>query len=174
MPNAGGPLEPNLIRAADASKATRRMVPSEYGFPQYKEQVILLKCFPLCLTCDIDRDGDIIPSILMKQASLHLLEASKNLEWTLFYVGFFMDYFGMPNLPSYLAPLVVLIDIPGNTAAIPGEGNTPVTFTHTSDLGKFVAASLDLQKWDRVSVVIGDKMTLNEAVTLAEQATGKL
>lgn len=37
MPNAGGPLEPNLIRAADASKTTRRMVPSEYGFPQYKE-----------------------------------------------------------------------------------------------------------------------------------------
>ena len=37
MPNAGGPLELNLIRAADTSKATRRMIPSEYGFPQYKE-----------------------------------------------------------------------------------------------------------------------------------------
>jgi len=37
MPNAGGPLELNLIRAADASETTRRMVPSEYGFPQYKE-----------------------------------------------------------------------------------------------------------------------------------------
>lgn len=37
MPNAGGPLEPNLIRAADSSKTTRRIVPSEYGFPQYEE-----------------------------------------------------------------------------------------------------------------------------------------
>jgi hypothetical protein len=37
MPNAAGPLEPNLIRAADASKTTRRMVGSEYGFLQHKE-----------------------------------------------------------------------------------------------------------------------------------------
>jgi nucleoside-diphosphate-sugar epimerase len=110
----------------------------------------------------------------MKQASLHALEASKDLEWTLFYIGFFMDYFGMPNLPSYLTPLVVLMDMVGNTAAIPGDGNTPVTFTHTSDVGKFVAASVDLEKWDRVSVVIGDKMTMNEAVKLAEEAKGEL
>lgn len=39
MPNAGGLLELNLIRAADSSKVTRRMVPSEYGFPQRKEYV---------------------------------------------------------------------------------------------------------------------------------------
>jgi hypothetical protein len=108
----------------------------------------------------------------MKQASLHALEASKDLEWTLFYTGFFMDYFGMPSLPSYLTPLVVLIDIPGNMAAIPGDGNKPVTFTHTSDVGKFVAASVDLEEWDHVSVVIGDKMTMNEAVKLAEEAKG--
>lgn len=37
MPNAGGPLEPNLIRAADASRTTRRMAPSDYGFPQREE-----------------------------------------------------------------------------------------------------------------------------------------
>lgn len=108
----------------------------------------------------------------MKQASLRALEASKGLEWTLFYTGFFMDYFGMPSLPSYLTPLVVLIDIPGNMAAIPGDGNKPVTFTHTSDVGKFVAASVDLEEWDHVSVVIGDKMTMNEAVKLAEEAKG--
>ncbi|KAI1370469.1 NAD(P)-binding protein [Hypoxylon crocopeplum] len=154
MPNAAGPLEPNLIRAADASKTTRRMVPSEYGFPQYKE------------------DGDIFPSIPMKQASLRALETSKDLEWTLFYTGYFMDYFGMPNFPSYLTPYVVLMDIPGNTAAIPGGGNKLVTFTHTSDVGKFVAASLDLEKWEHVSIIIGDKVTMNEAVKLAEEAKG--
>jgi hypothetical protein len=37
MPNAGGPLELNLIRGADASKTTRRMVPSEFGHPQREE-----------------------------------------------------------------------------------------------------------------------------------------
>ena len=110
----------------------------------------------------------------MKQASLHALEASKDLEWTLFYAGFFMDYFGMPNLSSYLTPFVVLMDILENMAAIPGDGTTPLTFTHTSDVGKFVAASVDLEKWDRVSFIIGDKMTVNEAVKLAEKAKGEL
>lgn len=110
----------------------------------------------------------------MKHTSLHALEASKNLEWTIFYNGYFMDYFGMPKLPSYLTPLVMLMDIAENVAAIPGDGNTPVTFTHTSDVGKFVAASVDLEKWDRVSIIIGDKMTMNEAVKLVEEAKGKL
>lgn len=110
----------------------------------------------------------------MKQSSLHTLEASQDLEWTVFHAGYCMDYFGMPNLPSCLAPYVVLMDIPGNAAAIPGDGNKPVTFTHTSDEGKFVAASVDLEEWDRVSVVIGDKVTMNEAVKLAEEAKGEL
>ena len=60
-----------------------------------------------------------------------------------------------------------------NKAAIPGDGNKLVTFTHTSDVGKFVAASLDLEKWDRVSVIIGDKVTMNEAVKLAAEAKGE-
>jgi nucleoside-diphosphate-sugar epimerase len=109
----------------------------------------------------------------MKHASQRALEAS-NLEWTTVYNGYFMDYFGMPKIPSYLAPYVVLLDIPGNAAAIPGDGDKPVTFTHTSDVGKFVAASMDLEKWDHVSFIIGDKMTLNEAVKLAEEAKGKI
>ena len=108
----------------------------------------------------------------MKQASKSALEAS-TLEWTIVYNGYFMDYFGMPRLPSYLAPYVVLLDIPGNAAAIPGDGNNPVTFTHTSDVGKIIAASMDLEKWDRVSSIIGDRMTVNEAVKLAEGAKGK-
>ena len=65
------------------------------------------------------------------------------------------------------------IDIPGNTAAIPGDGNMPVVFTHTSDMGKFVAASLDLKGWAHVSVVIGDKVTMNEVVKMAEEAKGE-
>jgi nucleoside-diphosphate-sugar epimerase len=109
----------------------------------------------------------------MKHASLRALEASKDLEWTLFYNGYFMDFFGMPNIPSYLPPYVMLMDIAENTAAIPGDGNKLVTFTHTSDVGKFVVASVDLEKWDRVSVIIGDKITMNEAVKLVEDTKGE-
>ena len=46
MPNAAGPLEPNLIRAANASKTTRRLIPSEFGFPQYEECVPSLHLTP--------------------------------------------------------------------------------------------------------------------------------
>ena len=108
----------------------------------------------------------------MKQASKCALEAS-TLEWTIVYNGYFMDYFGMPKLASYLAPYVVLLDIAENAAAIPGDGNKPVTFTHTSDVGRFVAASIVLEKWDPVSSIIGDKMTLNEVVKLAQESKGK-
>lgn len=114
-----------------------------------------------------------IPTIPMKKASKRALEAS-SLEWTVVYNGYFMDYFGMPKLSSYLTPYTVLLDIPGHTAAVPGDGNKPVTFTHTSDVGRFVAASIDLETWENASFIIGDKMTVNEAVKLAEEAKGKL
>lgn len=67
----------------------------------------------------------------------------------------------------------MLIDIPENMAAMPGDGKKLVTFTHTSDVDKFVAASLDLPEWDRVSFIVGDKMTLNEAAELAQEAKGE-
>ena len=42
MPNAAGSLEHNLIRAADASKTTKRFIPSEFGFPQRAEYALYL------------------------------------------------------------------------------------------------------------------------------------
>jgi hypothetical protein len=83
-----------------------------------------------------------------------------------------MDYFGMPKIPSHLSPFVLLLDMAGNAAAVPGNGETKVTFTHTSDIGHFVAASIDLVKWEPLSVVIGDMMTVNEAVAVAEEVKG--
>jgi hypothetical protein len=83
-----------------------------------------------------------------------------------------MDFFGMPKIPSNLSPFVLLLDMAGNAAAVPGNGESKVTFTHTSDLGNFVAASIDLEIWERLSVVIGDKMTVNEAVAMAEEVKG--
>ncbi|CAI6092113.1 unnamed protein product [Clonostachys chloroleuca] len=41
-------------------------------------------------------------------------------------------------------------DIANNAAAIPGSGDVPAVFTHTSDVARFVAASLDLDHWDSV------------------------
>jgi hypothetical protein len=97
-----------------------------------------------------------------------------NLEWTRVNTGYFLDYWGMPKVPSYLVPNTVVVDLPANVAAIPGSGNTPVVFTHTFDVAKYVSAALDLEKWEEDSYIIGDKVTWNEFVALAEEAKGEL
>jgi len=102
------------------------------------------------------------------------LAKTTDLEHTVFHVGFFMDYWGLPAVKSWLArtPLVLWLDIVNNAAAIPGEGNTPSIFTHTSDVAKFVAASLDLPKWEPETYLYGDRVTWNEFLHLAEEARG--
>ncbi|KAM5343777.1 hypothetical protein ACJ41O_012314 [Fusarium nematophilum] len=57
-------------------------------------------------------------------------------------------------------------------AAIPGDGKQNMTFTYTKDVAKFVAAALDLPKWETNTYIIGDKMTWEEFVKLAEEARG--
>lgn len=82
-----------------------------------------------------------------------------------------MDYWG-PAEKTRLAPFPVVLDIPNNMAAIPGSGDTPVVFTHTIDVAKFVAASLALTHWDPVTYIMGDKLSWNQVVKLAEAARG--
>jgi nucleoside-diphosphate-sugar epimerase len=60
-----------------------------------------------------------------------------------------------------------------NAAAIPGSGETPVAFTHTNDIAKFVVASLDLPHWPREGWIVGDKVTWNEVLEMAESVKGK-
>lgn len=95
-----------------------------------------------------------------------------DLEWTVFHNGIFLDYFGGPAMKSYLKPNVFVVDIANKVAAIPGDGNTPVTFTYTFDLAKFIVASLDFEKWSEESKVIGDEMSWNEFVSLVENTLG--
>lgn len=100
------------------------------------------------------------------------LKRTKNLEYTIFHTGYFSDYWGMPVVKSNMAPMTAVIDIAHNAAAIPGSGNVPVIFTHTTDVAKYVAASLDLDTWDPEFFIIGDRLTWNEFLQLAEDAKG--
>ncbi|KEY73216.1 hypothetical protein S7711_04180 [Stachybotrys chartarum IBT 7711] len=68
--------------------------------------------------------------------------------------------------------ITVVVDVQNDVAAIPGNGNTPVTFTHTSDIGRFVAASLDLKRWDHVGYIAGDKVTWKQLVDLVQEVKG--
>jgi len=48
----------------------------------------------------------------------------------------------MPKVKTYLSPNVIAIDLAHNMAAIPGDGNVPVTFTYTFDIAHFLVAAI--------------------------------
>ncbi|EWG54987.1 hypothetical protein FVEG_13060 [Fusarium verticillioides 7600] len=106
-----------------------------------------------------------------KVSSLDALEKT-DLEWTAVANGFFLDYWGSPNLKTYLDPLTVVLDIPARKAAIPGNPDQHLVFTYTKDVAKFTAKLLTLDKWDPVSYIIGDRLTWKEFTQLAEEVTG--
>lgn len=94
------------------------------------------------------------------------------LEWTAICNGFFLDYWGAPRVKSYLSPMTVVIDIQAKKAGIPGSGAVPVVFTYSADVARFTAASLTLEKWEKDSYIIGDKLSWNEFLKLAEEVRG--
>ena len=174
------PNELELIRAADRSRVTKRIISSEWG-TDVKEQYVTSPKNNLQIqlhvtdTLSFSQIG-LISSTLHKVNAKKELEKTTTLEYTRFHNGYFSDYWAFPKVPSYLSrqPLVYWIDMENNAAAIPGTGDVPAVFTHTTDLAKFVAASLDLPKWEPDYFVYGDRLTWNEFVRLAEEAKGML
>lgn len=103
---------------------------------------------------------------------------NSGLEYTRFVNGIWMNLWGMgaprneaEALAGYSGP-PFLIDLKKRTAIIPGDGSHKVVFTNMMDVGRFVAASLDLQYWAPDSTIVGDKLSYNEVVELAEEVTG--
>ncbi|KAG4440174.1 hypothetical protein IFR05_004319 [Cadophora sp. M221] len=142
-----------LIRAAAASSCVKRFAPSEFGIP-YNETHIAE-----------------FPIVGFKLAAIVELKKT-HLEHTKITNGYFADYFGMPKFKSYMSPIVLVLDIGHKVAAIPGSGNTPVVMTTTADVGKFVVASMGLEKWSETSFVVGDRKSFNDILAIAEKVTG--
>ncbi|KAH6713224.1 hypothetical protein BKA61DRAFT_608754 [Leptodontidium sp. MPI-SDFR-AT-0119] len=142
-----------LIRAAAASSSVRRFVPSEFGFPYGELQAAEF------------------PTLGLKIAAIAELKKT-HLDYTKFTNGFFADYFGIPKFKSYMSPLVLVLDIGHRVAGIPGSGDTPVVVTTTTDVGKFVVASLALEKWSETSFVVGDRKSFNDILAISEKVTG--
>jgi nucleoside-diphosphate-sugar epimerase len=120
---------------------------------------------------------DSISAYAAKATVWNAVKAS-GLEYTRFINGIWMNLFGLGTprneaeaLSGYSGP-PFLIDIKKRTALIPGDGSQKVVFTNMRDIGKYVAASLDLQQWDPDSWIVGDKKSYAEAVDLAESITG--
>ncbi|EAW24540.1 NmrA-like family protein [Aspergillus fischeri NRRL 181] len=144
----------NLIQAAARSKATRRFVPTAYAIPYPQEAL------------------QVLPQLKDYFNAIELLKES-GLQWTVFLNGIFLDYFGPPELKSHLKPNVFVLDMKNRVAAIPGNGNVPVSFTYSYDLARFVVAALDLEEWQEESRVVGDTLTWHEFVALAEEIRGQ-
>ncbi|OLN89233.1 Pinoresinol reductase 2-like protein 1 [Colletotrichum chlorophyti] len=145
--------EVNLIYAAERSTATKRFIPSYFGVPYSPEQY----------------DG--FPPAKAKKSALVALK-STSLQWTTVYNGYFLDYFGTPRMKSYVDQVAFFVDMANNAAAIPGSGEVPVVFTQTFDVGRFVAAMLEQPNLPQETYIIGDKLTFNELVRLAEEIKG--
>ncbi|KAJ4229751.1 hypothetical protein NW757_014038 [Fusarium falciforme] len=122
-----GKPQVNLVHAAEASKYTRRFIPSIWGIP-YSREHKLTNGFTNRQVGERQK--------MIGQSKLDAVEAleKSTLEYTLFYVGYFLDFWGYPRVQSYQRQNLIVVDIEYNRAAIPGDGNTPVTFTHTFDI----------------------------------------
>ncbi|KAL3470443.1 hypothetical protein BJX99DRAFT_251232 [Aspergillus californicus] len=140
----------NLIEAAELSKETKRFIPSSFAIPYPRESI------------------QVLPQLKDYFKAIETLKQS-DLQYTVFHNGIFLDYFRSPDMKSYLKPNVFVIDLANRVAAIPGDGNVSVTFTYTFDLARFVVAVLDLDEWTDESRVIGDEMSWNGFVEMAER-----
>ncbi|SCO78850.1 uncharacterized protein FRV6_03063 [Fusarium oxysporum] len=148
-----GQAQLNLIAAAERSTCTKRFLPSEFGMVYTKDNIAH------------------VPSYQWKLKAVDTLEKT-NLEFSLVSIGLFLDYWAAPRIPTHIRAANIIIDPENNVAVIPGDGNTPVVFTHSTDAAKFAVALLDLPDWKRRYAIITNRMTLNEAVRLAEEVKG--
>ncbi|KAL8376054.1 hypothetical protein RB595_007255 [Gaeumannomyces hyphopodioides] len=152
--NGTAPGEVALIRAADQSSTTKRIISSNWGVNVDESMAAQMS------------------STRYKVEAREELAKTKSLEHTCFNNGYFMDYWGIPKVHSYVTNWSFWIDMANNAAALPGSGNVPAHFTHTTDVARFAAASLDLPKWEPETDVYGDRLTWNEFLRLAEDAKG--
>lgn len=88
--------------------------------------------------------------------------------------GHFSDYYGYPKVKTYLKHADFLVDIANKAAAVPGSGEDRVAFTYSFDVARFVDDLVNTEeKWPKHSVIIGEKITVNGMVAIAEGARGK-
>ncbi|RSL65558.1 hypothetical protein CEP53_003628 [Fusarium sp. AF-6] len=154
----------NLIEGAEKSETIKRFAPSEFAYDY-----------------DAAAEGGYpcqLPGLEGYKGNKYKIEAAERLqstsmESTRFMIGFLMDYYGAPAEEPPVLPLAVVLDMENNKAALPSTGDDKVTLTHSETIGKFVAASLDLEEWPKKSWIIGDILTWREALGFVENARGK-
>ncbi|KAL6231579.1 hypothetical protein BDW75DRAFT_38768 [Aspergillus navahoensis] len=150
--DAASEAQLNLIEAAIKAPSTRRFIPCDFGI-QYNESYVLI-----FIAVGISRSNAKslqtrkgFPAYPGKTGGSGEAEETSGLQYTLVSNGFFMDYYGLTKVQSYLRPFVFAVDVANNTAAIPGSGDVHVVFTHTIDVAKYVTGEFDLPDTDTLN-----------------------
>ena len=73
---------------------------------------------------------------------------------------------GYKSLPFILA-------LKDESVTFPEDGEQKIVVTTMQDVGRYVAASLDLPKWEPISRIVGDRISGNELVELVKKVTGR-
>eukprot|EP01119_Soliformovum_irregulare_P020039 TRINITY_DN6447_c0_g1_i1.p1 TRINITY_DN6447_c0_g1~~TRINITY_DN6447_c0_g1_i1.p1 ORF type:complete len:264 (-),score=59.79 TRINITY_DN6447_c0_g1_i1:113-904(-) len=144
-----------MIEACKRSPRCKRFVPSEYGGDIEK--------FPDQPLFDVPTHG----------AVRKALRSQSEIEFTLFNLGWFMDYF-LPSKNTYMKSIFSVwpIDMDERKASICGTGNEMCTFTSARDVGKALAQLIDAEKWEEFTYVMGDNLTWNQAIELVQDLNG--
>ncbi|KAJ4225653.1 hypothetical protein NW757_014290 [Fusarium falciforme] len=148
-------VEAAVIRASDRSKHTKRFIPSNWSIPN----------------ADSSKEP-LNPWAVFQRKALDLLRTT-GLQWTEIAPGYFLDYWGMPYIKTHLTATVPVIDIANAVAAIPGTGDEPVAFSYSFDVAKVVARLLEIPEWQQTTYIVGDKLSWNELLGLAQEARGQ-
>ncbi|KAJ5546901.1 hypothetical protein N7494_004486 [Penicillium frequentans] len=105
---------------------------------------------------------------------------SSGLQYTRFVNGLWMNVWGPgcirdedEALGAYKDRPAFSIDLKAGTAIIPGDMSQEIVVTRTQDVGRFVAATLDLPTWEAESRISGDRLSLGEVVQLARDICGR-
>jgi nucleoside-diphosphate-sugar epimerase len=98
------------------------------------------------------------------------------LEHTAFRHGVFMNYFSFGATGCKEQVLKVFpfaVNVAERMATIPGTGDEKITFTTVADVGRFVAAAVELENWEPESCMVGEMASYKEIVQMAEGVTGE-
>eukprot|EP01119_Soliformovum_irregulare_P015644 TRINITY_DN4428_c0_g1_i1.p1 TRINITY_DN4428_c0_g1~~TRINITY_DN4428_c0_g1_i1.p1 ORF type:complete len:310 (-),score=68.01 TRINITY_DN4428_c0_g1_i1:11-940(-) len=144
-----------MLEACKKSPRCKRFVPSEHGGDIEK--------FP-------DHPLFYVPT---HGAIREILRNQSEIEYTLFNLGWFMDYF-IPAQNSYMKrlPVVWPLDIDARKIKIPGSGDDPLSFTWARDVARAMLKLVEAPKWEEYIYVVGDTLTWHQAIKLVEELKG--
>ena len=77
--------------------------------------------------------------------------------------------------PTDMMPWCVFIDLQHELCVLPGDGTQTMIFTHSRDLAAFVErlVGLPADKWPLESLIMPNKIRLNDIPQIVKQITGR-